>query len=100
MNKAALLKRVCLLTLAVAGAVALYLLSYCVAFSSYSRGPSTLGMRKSEGGRYAMRQPDTWLFRPIPDRVKEAMLRLWAHVDPELDLTIRYIDNAREPGRD
>jgi hypothetical protein len=42
MSKAALLKRVFLLTLAVAGAVALYLLSYCVACSIGFRCPNRL----------------------------------------------------------
>jgi hypothetical protein len=94
MSKAALLKRVFLLTLAVLGAVALYLLSYCVVWSICLRAVASGPSFPSTGGFRAMPTPDTWVFAAIPSPVKEAMVRLWANVDPKLDPLVKVMDDS------
>jgi hypothetical protein len=72
------LKPFCRLTLAVAGAVALYLLSYCLSCSIALRFPSM--------DRPAMSR----VYEPIPPELRYSMIRLWGNVDPQLKAAINY----------
>jgi hypothetical protein len=69
------LKPFCRLTLAVIGAVALYLLSYPVALSVVLRLPSD---------RKTALMTLSRVYDPVPLNLKYPLLQLWADVDPQL----------------